>query len=122
MSYTLNQLQMLEPQELLDIAAHDVCELSTSTTEQALIYKLGEMLEERRDMVYIDDLEDITEALPDNCFLDYILDDCDYALHTKMRKCDLIDEITKIKRKLEHIRGEQESRNAKAEEYLNAHA
>ncbi len=112
MSYTLSQLEALEPRELLTIAEHGVCEFSTTATEQALIYQLNDLLHVNDDMLCPDEVEDVlnevSAQLPDDDFLGHAIDIANEIAKGKMRKDDMKAEGQRLSNLLQAIQDEQQ--------------
>ena len=113
MSYTLSQLEALEPRELLTIAEHGVCEFSTTATEQALIYQLNDLLHVNDDMLCPDEVEDVlnevSAQLPADDFLGHAIDIANEIAKGKMRKDDMKAEGQRLSNLLQAIQDEQQS-------------
>ncbi len=114
MSYTLTQLMMLEPKELLTIAENDVCEFSTTATEQALIYQLNDLLDLNDDLLYPNEVEDVLNEVsaqfPDDDFLGHAIDIANNIASGKMLKDSMKADGQRLAILLEAIQDEQ--RNA----------
>lgn len=113
MSYTLNQLKALEPRELLTIAEHDVCEFSTTATEQALIYQLNDLLHVNDELLCPNQVEDVlnevSSQLPHDDFLGHAIDIANEIAKGKMRKDELKAEGLRLSNLLQAIQDEQQS-------------
>lgn len=111
MSYTVNQLKALDARELLTIAEHDVCEFSTSNTEQALIYQLNDLLHVNDDMLCPHEVEDVlnevSAQLPDDDFLGHAIDIANEIAKGKMLKSTMVNEAQRLSNLLQAIQDEQ---------------
>ncbi|WP_299329719.1 hypothetical protein [uncultured Psychrobacter sp.] len=113
MSYTVEQLKTLDARELLTIAEHDVCEFSTTATEQALIYQLNDLLHVNDDMLCPHEVEDVlnevSAQLPDDDFLGHAIDIANDIAKGKMLKDSMKAEGLRLANLLEAIQDEQRS-------------
>lgn len=112
MSYTVEQLKALDARELLSIAEHDVCEFSTTATEQALIYQLNDLLHVNDDMLCPHEVEDVlnevSAQLPDDDFLGHAIDIANDIAKGKMRKDAMKAEGLRLSNLLQAIQDEQQ--------------
>ena len=112
MSYTVEQLKALDARELLTIAEHDVCEFSTTATEQALIYQLNDLLHVNDDMLCPHEVEDVlnevSAQLPDDDFLGHAIDIANDIAKGKMRKDAMKAEGLRLSNLLQAIQDEQQ--------------
>ena len=112
MSYTVEQLKALDARELLTIAEHDVCEFSTTATEQALIYQLNDLLHVNDDMLCPHEVEDVlnevSAQLPDDDFLGHAIDIANDIAKGKMRKDVMKAEGLRLSNLLQAIQDEQQ--------------
>ena len=113
MSYTLSQLEALEPRELLTIAEHGVCEFSTTATEQALIYQLNDLLHVNDDMLCPNEvdsvLSEVSAQLPEDDFLGHAIDIAESIANGKMLKKGMEAEGRRLANLLQAIQDEQQS-------------
>ena len=112
MSYTVNQLKALDARELLTLAEHDVCEFSTTATEQALIYQLNDLLHVNDDMLCPHEVEDVlnevSAQLPEDDFLGHAIDIANEIAKGKMLKSTMVNEAQRLSNLLQAIQDEQQ--------------
>lgn len=113
MSYTVTQLKALDARELLTIAEHDVCEFSTTATEQALVYHLNELFDLNDELLCPNDVDDVlnevSAQLPDDDFLGHAIDIANDIAKGAMLKGDMKAEGQRLSNLLQAIQDEQQS-------------